>query len=63
MQDVPLCPHCSTPLVDAGDIATFSLLKIAHFEGSVWVMYCGNCKKAISANVLPKLVLKKNSKH
>jgi len=53
MKEVPLCPHCSAPLVNvgnAGDTATYRIEIIENSqEGDVRVMWCGNCMKVIAA--------------
>ena len=49
MHSIPLCPHCSTPLIDKGDIPTFNFEDIAYGDHTIWVLWCGNCGKVISA--------------
>jgi hypothetical protein len=49
MKEVPLCPHCSAPLVDASDIATYRIEIIEGSQGDVRIMWCGKCRKVIAA--------------
>jgi hypothetical protein len=54
----PLCPYCSAPMVDAGDIPTFETEEIAtglsgkkNVPLSFWVVSCGKCRKLLG--ILP----------
>lgn len=51
----PLCPHCSAPLVDAGDIPTFQTEEIGTGRSKsptfIWAIWCGRCNKLLG--ILP----------
>jgi RNase P subunit RPR2 len=49
MQRVPLCPHCSKPLVDAGDVPDSDLTEMGTNWGTTLVLWCNRCGKVISA--------------
>jgi len=54
----PLCPYCSAPMVDIGDIPTFETEEIAtglpgkkNVPASFWAVSCGKCRKLLG--ILP----------
>jgi hypothetical protein len=54
MEQGPLCPGCGVPLLDAGDLPTFTTEEVATGEKKlpwVWMISCGNCRRLIA--VLP----------
>ena len=59
MESEAICPHCSAPLVDTGDIPTYIIedFSTGLEEGRnnaptfFWVVYCGKCKKLLG--ILP----------
>lgn len=48
MESKAVCPYCSIPLIDQGDIPTFNIEEMVYVKQVINVMSCGKCKKVIS---------------
>ena len=50
MESKAICPYCSIPLIDKGDLPTFNIETMQYGKQVIDVLSCGKCKKAISIN-------------